>query len=135
MTTNAQMLADRYGRRVSGSNGNSPIKRRFALAAFAAVAIVVFAVWAWFSITASTSAVSVVSSAAKPIDASTFEVSGKVARPAGGVVRCALQAQALDFAVVGYREIELAAGVDTFTAKVFSFAPAVSASVQRCWLQ
>jgi hypothetical protein len=51
------------------------------------------------------------------------------------VVRCALRVQALNFAVVGYREITLDPGVATFDTNVYSFAPGVSASVQSCWLQ
>jgi hypothetical protein len=77
----------------------------------------------------------VVSSGSSHVSLLSFNVKGEVSRPDGGVVRCALRVQALNFAVVGYREIELAAGVTTFDAVVYSTEPGVNASVQRCWLQ
>ena len=131
MTSTEQLLADRYGRRpVSGVSKNR--RRGFV---FGALALTGFTIWAVASLSAPTSAVSVVSSVSKPLGRDAFEVSGKVVRPVGGLVRCALQVQALNFAVVGYREITLEAGVTSFSTKVFTIAPGVSASVARCWLQ
>ncbi len=131
MTSNQDLLADRYGRRV----GASKSKNRAWIFSFAALALAAFTFWAITAINAPTNSVAVVSSGSKQVSSLSFSVQGKVSRPAGGVVRCALRVQALNFAVVGYREIELAAGVTTFDELVYSTEPGVNASVQRCWVQ
>ena len=97
--------------------------------------LALFLVWALSAVTASNGKVSLVSSGSKLLTDNSFQVYGKVSRPDGGVVRCAARIQALNFAVVGYREIELPAGVTSFDTTVYSFAPGVSASVTGCWLQ
>ena len=135
MTTNAEMLADRYGKRKSAGKGGRPTQNQVGIAIVAALALVGFVVWAWSSVSTKSADVTLVSSGSKPLSDTSFEVYGKVTRPAEGTVRCALRVQALNFAVVGYREIELAPGTTTFDTTVYSFAAAVSASVQSCWLQ
>jgi hypothetical protein len=102
---------------------------------FVVAVVAAFVVWGISAVTAPNNAVAVTSSVSKPVGTSGFRVSGTVSRPDGGVVRCALQVQALDFSVVGYREITLQAGVTTFGETVLSVTPGVSASVTRCWLQ
>ena len=131
MSSTAELLADRYGTRPKASVP----KNRRVWVGFAVLALAVIVVWVFSSLNAPTSKVALVSSESKPVGKLGYEVSGKVSRPAGGVVRCALQVQALDFSVVGYREVTLAAGVTDFDTRVFSVAPGVNASVTRCWLQ
>ena len=131
MTSAEQLLADRYGRKPKASAQ----KRRLLIWAVSTVAVTIFVIWALTSIGARQNAVAVVKSGAKPLSATSFQVSGEVSRPKDGVVRCALQIKALNFAVVGYREITLAAGVTKFDEVVYSAAPGVDASVARCWLQ
>jgi|GEM_PF-1042991 len=131
MSSTQDLLADRYGRR----SGTSALKNRVWAFGVAAIILVLFLVWALITVTAPKNAVAVVSSGAQPLTANSFRVYGEVSRPDGGVVRCALRVQALNFAVVGYREIELPAGTTTFDATVYSFAPGVNASVTGCWLQ
>ena len=131
MNSTADMLADRYGRRPK----SVATKNRRWMFAFLGAALAVFIIWGISAVTAPNNAVALSSSASKPVGKTGFRVSGTVSRPSGGVVRCALQVQALDFSVVGYREITLPAGVTTFDSTVFSVVPGVSASVTRCWLQ
>ena len=131
MTSTEQLLAERYGR---GPKASVAKNRRW-IYVFGALALITFTIWALATASTSGNAVAVVSSVSKPVGKTGFEVSGTVSRPAGGVVRCALQVQALDFSVVGYREITLGAGVTSFDERVFTIAAGVSASVTHCWLQ
>ena len=131
MSSTDELLADRYGRRPKASVS----KNRRLVIVLVALTLAVIGVWAFASQSAPTDRVSLVFSESKPIGKLGYVVSGKVSRPAAGVVRCALQVQALDFSVVGYREVTLAAGVTDFDTRVFSVAPGVNASVTRCWLQ
>ncbi len=130
MTATDDLLADRYGRGPKASVA----KNRVLMFVFAGLVLLAFVAWALITASSAGNSVAVVSSVSKPIGKTAFEISGTVSRPAGGVVRCALQVQALDFSVVGYREIDLAASVTSFSAKVFSIAPGVSASVTGCRL-
>ena len=131
MTSAEQLLADRYGRKPKASAQN----RRLLIWAVSTIAFTIFVIWAVTSISGRQNPVSLIKSGAQPLTATSFQINGEVSRPADGVVRCALQIKALNFAVVGYREITLAAGVTTFDEVVYSATPGVDASVAGCWLQ
>jgi hypothetical protein len=131
MTSTAELLADRYGRRVSSSKS----KKRTWIVVTAAVLLAAFIVWAIAAVSAPKTNVSVVSSKFKVVNERNFAVTGKISRTAQGPVTCAVKVQALDFGVVGYREVNLASNETTFKTNVFATRPAVNASVARCWLR
>ena len=131
MTSTQELLADRYGRRL----GSSKSKNRTRIIIAAAAMLTVFVVWAIASITSQEPGISVTSSKFSLVTNTNFEVTGVIARPAKGTVTCAVRVQALDFSVVGYREITLEPNATTFSANVFATRPGVNASVARCWLR
>lgn len=130
MTSTQELLADRYGRRV----GSSKSKNRTRMIVAAAILLVIFVIWAISSITAQQSGISVISSKFSLVTDQHFKVSGVIARPSNGSVTCAVKVQALDFGVVGYREVTLEPNVTSFSTDVFAVQPGVNASVARCWL-
>ena len=95
--------------------------------------MVAFTIWAITSITAQQSGVGVISSKFSMVTPQNFLVTGEVSPTAKGAVTCALKVQALDFGVVGYREIVLEPNETTFSTNVFTTRPGVNASVARCW--
>ena len=131
MTSTAELLADRYGRRVSSSKS----KKRAWMIVVAGTLLVGFIAWAIVAVSEPKTNVSVVSSKFKVVNERNFEITGKISRTTQGLVTCAVKVQAIDFGVVGYREVNLPSNEKTFRTNVFATRPGVNASVARCWLR
>jgi hypothetical protein len=106
------------------------------LGAFIAVVMIAWAVWG-SGLGARSSSLQFTDTANNPIDASHITVSFAVDAPAHTAVSCAVQAQNIDFTVVGYDVVHLKPTSKTHqavTKSLITYEPAVSGSLDKCWL-
>jgi hypothetical protein len=127
-------LAGRYG---------DTAKRRtttrwllIGLGVFIAVVMIAWAVWG-SGLGSSASSLQYTDTANDPIDGQHITVSFAVDAPPNTAVSCAVEAQNIDFTVVGYDVVHLKPTAETHqvvTKSLITYEPAVSGSLDKCWL-
>lgn len=128
MTSESELLAARYGKTQSG--GKSSRNRIIALAV---TLITLFLAWAiWVTIDGSTAVKSQVIGY-EVIDAGQTSVRYSVESPSGPA-KCAIQVLNQGYAVVGYKEVEVAASGE-FETFVNTTELGVTGLVDKCWLK
>lgn len=135
MPAGGQALAGRYG---------DTAQRRtltrwllIGLGVFIALVMVLWAVWG-SGLGSSSSQLQYTATADDPIDAHHITVSFAVDAPAGTAVSCAVEAQNVDFTVVGYDVVHLKPSAKTHrvvTKPLVTYEAAVSGSLDKCWLR
>jgi hypothetical protein len=128
-------LAGRYG----DTAGRRTTTRwlLIGLGGFIAVVMIAWAIWG-SGLGSSSSALQYTDTANDPIDASHITVSFAVDAPAHAAVSCAVEAQNIDFTVVGYDVVHLKPSAKTHqvvTKRLITYEPAVSGSLDKCWLR
>ncbi|MCL2514867.1 MAG: DUF4307 domain-containing protein [Microbacteriaceae bacterium] len=134
MPAGSSVLAGRYG--------NTASRRRFnrwvliGLAVFIALVMVAWAIWG-SGLGSKAQSLQFTDTANNPIDASHITVSFAVDAPAHTAVACAVEAQNVDFTVVGYDVVHLPPSSQTHrvvTKSLITYERAVSGSLDKCWL-
>jgi hypothetical protein len=108
-----------------------------ALGVFIALVMVLWAVWG-SGIGSEQSTLQYTATANDPIDAHHITVSFAVDAPAGAAVSCAVEAQNVEFTVVGYDVVHLKPSDKTHrtvTKPLITYEAAVSGSLDKCWLR
>jgi len=106
------------------------------LGSFIAVVMIVWAVWG-SSLGSSSSSLQYTDTANDPLDAHHITVSFAVDAPAHTAISCAVEAQNINFTVVGYDVVHLPPSPKTHqvvTKRLITYEPAVSGSLDKCWL-
>ena len=128
--TNAQdILATRYGKRQGASK-----RQRYAIIALAATLLVSFLIWAAFTSFTNAMAPQSQLHGFEIIDAQHSTATLEVTAAGAGKATCALQAQAENFSVVGFKEVvfnKVPTGRVTVTINTTELP--VSVSIDRCW--
>jgi len=134
MPAGSQALAGRYG---------DTAKRRLTtrwlligLGVFIAFVMIAWAVWG-SGLGSTSSSLQYTDTANDPIDAQHITVSFAVDAPADTAISCAVEAQNVDFTVVGYDVVHLKPTSKTHqvvTKSLITYEPAVSGSLDKCWL-
>ncbi len=126
-------LDDRYGR----TRGRR-IRRRWLAIIVAAVVAVVVVVWVlWVGLFGTTASIETQDIGATIIDSSHVDLREQVSVNPGTRVTCSFQALDADFAIVGWKVVELPAVSErnrVFTEQLRTSAPAVSGLIGSCWL-
>ncbi|GAA4179795.1 DUF4307 domain-containing protein [Gryllotalpicola koreensis] len=134
MPAGSPTLAGRYG---------ETAKRRgttrwllIGLGVFIAFVMIAWAVWG-SGLGSKTAALQYTSTASDTVDEQHILVSFTVDAPAHTAVSCAVEAQNLGFTVVGYDVVHLKPTMKTHqvvTKSLVTYEPAVSGSLDKCWL-
>lgn len=128
MTSESELLAARYGKTPSGGKAS-----RNRIIALAVTLITLFLAWAiWVTIDGSTAVKSQVIGY-EVIDAGQTSVRYSVDSPSGPA-KCAIQVLNQGYAVVGYKEVEVAASGE-FETFVNTTELGVTGLVDKCWLK
>ena len=126
------VLDARYGR----SSVRRRRDRRVLLVAVAAV-VVVFLAWVvWAGLASPAASVDADDTAHTIHGARSVDVSFQVSTAPGTRVACAVEAQSEDFAVVGWRIVEIPASdrqIRSFTEHVLTTQQAVTGLISSCW--
>ncbi|GAA4158739.1 hypothetical protein GCM10022286_12070 [Gryllotalpicola daejeonensis] len=127
-------LAGRYG---------DTAKRRtttrwllIGLGVFIAVVMIAWAIWG-SGLGGASSTLQYTATASEAVDGSHMKVSFAVDAPANTAVSCAVEAQNVGFTVVGYDVVHLKPTPKTHqvvTKSLITYEPAVSGSLDKCWL-
>ncbi|MFM1954648.1 MAG: hypothetical protein RL118_839 [Actinomycetota bacterium] len=128
--SNAQdLLATRYGKR----NGTSK-RQRYAFTALAAILLVSFIVWAGYTSFVNSMAPQSQLHGFEIIDAQHSTATLEVTAAGAGEATCALQAQAENFSVVGFKEVHFdKVPTGRLTVTINTTELPVSVSIDRCW--
>ena len=134
MPAGSPTIARRYG---------ETARRRIAtrwlligLGSFIAFVMIAWAIWG-SSLGSASSRLQFTDTANNPVDGHHITVSFAVDAPAHTAVSCAVEAQNVDFTVVGYDVINLKPTAKTHqvvTKALVTYEPAVSGSLDTCWL-
>lgn len=128
MSSESELLASRYGKKAAG--GAAYRKRVIALAS---ALVLLFLGWAiWVTVTGS-SAVKHQMLAYEVIDETQTSVKFNVQSPSGAA-KCAVQVLNQGYAVVGYKEVEVASSGE-FETFVNTTELGVTGLVDKCWLK
>jgi hypothetical protein len=106
------------------------------LGCFVAAVMIAWAVWG-AGLGSASSSLQFTATANNPIDDHHITVSFTVDAPAHTAVSCAVEAQNVDFTVVGYDVVHLKPTPQTHqvvTKSLITYEPAVSGSLDKCWL-
>ncbi|GAB3390434.1 hypothetical protein GCM10027568_14390 [Humibacter soli] len=131
--TIASGIGARYGR--------TPARKRrdrwllIGLGVFIVVVMACWTLWAGLDQVSGTG-INADSGADQVVDAQHVKVSFTVSADAGASVACAVEAQNVEFAVTGWKVIQLPKSSKTtrsFTATVRTTEPSVSGSLDSCW--
>ena len=126
-------LDDRYGR----TRGRR-IRGRWLAIIVAAVVAVVVVVWVlWVGLFGTTASIETQDIGATIVDSSHVDLREQVSVNPGTRVTCSFQALDADFAIVGWKVVELPAVSErnrVFTEQLRTSAPAVSGLIGSCWL-
>lgn len=134
MPAGSQALAGRYG-----DTARRRVTTRWlliGLGSFIAVVMIAWAIWG-SGLGSPSSSLQFTDTANNPIDAHHITVSFAVDAPAHTAVSCAVEAQNVDFTVVGYDVVHLKPAAKTHqvvTKSLVTYEPAVSGSLDKCWL-
>jgi hypothetical protein len=133
MTQGGLDLDARYGRRT----GN-PRRRLWISLAAGTVVVVLGVLWlVFFAFAGDGTRIQATDTSHSIVDDNTVSVEWQVTAPAGSEVSCALQAQNSDYAIVGWRIVDLPASeapVRAFTEEITTSEPAMTGLIYRCWL-
>ncbi|HEY0249424.1 MAG TPA: DUF4307 domain-containing protein [Gryllotalpicola sp.] len=134
MPAGSPVVATRYG-----DTAQRRTRNRWLLIGLGVFIALVMGLWAvWGSGLGSTSSkLQSTDTANNPIDAHHITVSFAVDAPANTAVSCAVQAQNIDFTVVGYAVVHLKPSPETHRTvekSLVTYEPAVSGSLDKCWL-
>ena len=125
-------LDDRYGRTPRR------IRSRWLAIIVGALVLVVVAAWVlWVGLLSAPASIETQDIGATIIDASTVELREGVTVDPGTRVTCSFQALDGDFAIVGWKVVELPAAAErsrVITERLRTSAPAVSGLIGSCWL-
>jgi hypothetical protein len=126
-------LDDRYGR-----TPRRRIRARWLAIIVGGLVLIVVAAWVlWVGLLGTTASIETQDIGATPVDASTIELREGVTVDPGTRVTCSLQALDGDFAIVGWKVVELPASAQRYrviTERLRTSAPAVSGLIGSCWL-
>ena len=128
MISETDLLADRYGRKTNATQVN----RRLVIG-LAAVLIAIFVGWATWVTVDGANQVKSQDLAYEVLGPEQTSVRFSVSSPAGTAV-CAVQVLNQSFAVVGYRELEIAQSGE-YEVLVNTTEPGVTGLVDKCWLK
>jgi hypothetical protein len=126
-------LDARYGR----TPGRRIRARWFAIAVGALVVVVVVAWVLWAGLFGATASIETQDVGATIVDSSTVDLREQVTVDPGTRVTCSFQALDIDFAIVGWKVVQLPAVSErnrVFTERLRTSAPAVSGLIGSCWL-
>jgi hypothetical protein len=133
--------ADSRTTRLDARYGRTPGSRRrgrlFAGAALGAVVVVVVAWVVWAGLSGSAASLETRDLGYETPDASTVDVRFQISVEPGSGVTCALQALDSEFAIVGWKIVELPPSEvrsNVYDEPVRTSGPAVTGLIYRCWL-
>lgn len=130
------------GGALAGRYGDSAKRRGttrwvlIGLGVFVAVVMIAWAVWG-SGLGSKASQLQYTATASDTVDGQHIAVSFTVDAPAHAAVSCAVEAQNLGFTVVGYDVVHLKPTAKTHhvvTKSLITYEPAVSGSLDKCWL-
>jgi hypothetical protein len=126
-------LDDRYGR-----SPRRRIRARWVAIIVGALMLIVVAAWVvWVGLLSTPASIETQDIGATIIDASTVELREGVTVDPGTRVTCSFQALDGDFAIVGWKVVQLPAATErsrVITERLRTSAPAVSGLIGSCWL-
>ena len=129
----AEVLDARYGR-----TARNRTKRKWTFVAGAAAFVVAFAAWVIFGgLDAARSGIQARDIGFSIIDDHAVDVTFELSAPVGEASYCAVQALSDQFAVVGWKVVEVPAGerfTRRLTERVRTLDTAVTGLIYRCWL-
>lgn len=128
MTSESDLLASRYG--ITASSNRATRKRIIALASFLVVLFLGWAIWVTVS---GSDAIRHQDLAYEVIDESQTSVKFSVQSPSGPA-KCAIQVLNQGYAVIGYKEVEVASS-GQFETLVNTTELGVTGLVDKCWLK
>jgi hypothetical protein len=134
MPAGSPTLAGRYGDTATRRGATRWLF--IGLGAFIAVVMIAWAVWG-SGLGSKSATLQYTATASDTIDAQHIAVSFTVDAPAHTAVSCAVEAQNLGFTVVGYDVVHLKPTAKTHqvvTKSLITYEPAVSGSLDKCWL-
>jgi hypothetical protein len=103
-----------------------------------AVVVVVVVAWVlWAGLFSATASIETQDVGYTVVNASTIDITEQVTVDPGTKVSCSIQALNVDFAIVGWKVIDLPAVADrnrVFKERLRTTAPAVSGLIGSCWL-
>ncbi|GAA4491146.1 hypothetical protein GCM10023171_34570 [Microbacterium panaciterrae] len=127
VTTPAQ-LDERYGR--------GP-RRRLPMIVGGAIAVAAIGVFGWWTVQGSANTVDVTDRGFDLTDAHTVTVSFQISAPADRPVHCILEAQDVEFGIVGWKVIDYPASSQrarAFTERIPVVGEATTGLVNSCWV-
>ena len=126
-------LDDRYGR-----TPRRRMRARWVAIIVGALVLTVVAAWVvWVGLLSTPASIETQDIGATIIDASTVELREGVTVDPGTRVTCSFQALDGDFAIVGWKVVQLPAATErsrVITERLRTSAPAVSGLIGSCWL-
>lgn len=126
-------LDDRYGR-----TPRRLIRGRWLAIIVGVLVLIVVAAWVlWVGLLGTTASIETQDIGAVTVDASTIDLREGVTVDPGTRVTCSFQALDGDFAIVGWKVVELPAAAERYrvvTERLRTSAPAVSGLIGSCWL-
>lgn len=129
--TVSERLDRRYGRT------RSP-RARIIGWTIAGVIVLAFALWyGWGVVSAAARSVEAVDTGYEVVDERTVTVTFQVTAPADTAFACAVEAQDVDHAIVGWKVVEVPASADrigSMRVEVPTVAEATTGLVNRCWV-
>ncbi len=128
MTSESDLLASRYG--ITANNSRATRKRIIALASLLLAMFLGWAIWVTVS---GSDAIKHQDLAYEVIDESQTSVKFSVQSPSGPA-KCAVQVLNQGYAVVGYKEVEVASSGE-FETLVNTTELGVTGLVDKCWLK
>ena len=128
MTSESDLLASRYG--ITANNSRATRKRTIALASLLLAMFLGWAIWVTVS---GSDAIKHQDLAYEVIDESQTSVKFSVQSPSGPA-KCAVQVLNQGYAVVGYKEVEVASSGE-FETLVNTTELGVTGLVDKCWLK
>ncbi|AYG02598.1 DUF4307 domain-containing protein [Gryllotalpicola protaetiae] len=134
MPAGSEALAGRYG-----DTARRRLTTRWllvGLGGFIAIVMIAWAVWG-SGLGSKASNLQFTATASNTIDAQHITVSFTVDAPAHTAISCAVEAQNIGFTVVGYDVVHLKPTPKTHqvvTKSLITYEPAVSGSLDKCWL-
>ncbi|MFC4241944.1 DUF4307 domain-containing protein [Gryllotalpicola reticulitermitis] len=134
MPAGSPTLAGRYGETAQRHTRNRWLL--IGMGVFIAVVMIMWAIWG-SGLGSKASQLQFTDTANNPIDAHHITVSFSVDAPAHTAVDCAVEAQNINFTVVGYDVIHLKPTAEThqvITKSLITYEPAVEGSLDKCWL-
>lgn len=127
MTTAAE-LDERYGRRRAG---------RLPWIVGIAVAAIIVMIGGWFTVSGSLNSIDADDLGYEVVDEYTVEVRFQITDPRGQDVVCAVEALDEEFAIVGWKIVEVPAGeshTQALSARIPTVAEATTGLVNSCWV-